>query len=103
VLYAFVYYTALFVLFFTHSPLSAQPGEAAFQSIFVPVRVLLLDSASWNQAAGIWFIAMISQAVVMYFFAFLHRQELQSLAARPRSTAVSIPPPIQPGSPAAAS
>lgn len=102
VLYAFVYYTALFVLFFTHNPLTVQSGEAAFQSIFVPVRVLLLDAASWNQAAGIWFIALISQAVVMYFFAFLHRQELQSLAARPRSTAVSIPPAVQPGSPAAA-
>jgi hypothetical protein len=101
-LYAFVYYTALFVLFFTHNPVSVQPGEAAFQSIFVPVRVLLLDTASWNQAAGIWFIAMVSQAVVMYFFAFLHRQELQSLAARPRSSAVSFPPAIQPGSPAAA-
>jgi len=102
ILYAGVYYTALFVLFFLHNTMNIQPSEAAFQSLFVPVRVLMLDSASWNQAAGIWFIALASQGVLMYFFAFLHRQELQSLAARPRSAAVSVPPAVRPGSPAPA-
>ena len=77
ILYGFVYYTALFVMFFVHSPMNLQPGEAAFQSIFLPVRVLVVDADSWNSAAGMWFIALLSQLALMYFFAFLHRQELQ--------------------------
>ena len=101
-LYAFVYYTALFVLFFVHGMVNIQPGEAAFQSIFVPVRVLTLDAASWNSAAGIWFIALFSQIALMYFFAFMHRQELQSLATRPKTYPTAAPPQIQPGAPAVA-
>jgi len=104
-LYGFVYYVALFVLFFTRTT-SAGPAEGAFQSIFVPVRALVLDAASWNQAFGAWSIALASQAVVAFFFAFLHRQELQSLASRPRTypTAAppSIPPSIRPAIPGAA-
>jgi hypothetical protein len=103
ILYAFVYYTALFVLFFAHSPMNLQPGEAAFQSIFLPARVLTLDAASWNSAAGIWFIALVSQLALMYFFAFLHRQELQSLATRPKTYPSPVPPPRRPGAPAVAS
>jgi hypothetical protein len=102
-LYAFVYYTALFVLFFVHGATSLQPGESAFQSIFVPVRVLALDAASWNAAQGIWFIALMSQLAVMYFFAFLHRQELQLLAARPKTYPNAAPPTLRPSAPAAAS
>jgi hypothetical protein len=98
ILYGFVYYTALFVLFFTRNP-SVQPGEAAFQSIFVPTRVLVLDAASWNLASATWMLALASQAVIMFFFAFLHRQELQSLAARPKAYPTAIPPSIRPAAP----
>ncbi|HYL69641.1 MAG TPA: hypothetical protein VEX69_10785 [Candidatus Limnocylindria bacterium] len=100
ILYACVYYTALFVLFFVHSAMNLQPGEAAFQSIFVPVRVLTMDIASWNTAASTWFIALLSQIALMYFFAFLHRQELQSLATRPKTYPSAAPPAMRPGAPA---
>jgi hypothetical protein len=94
-LYAFVYYTAMSVLFFTRTGV-AQPAEAAFQSIFVPARALVLDAASWNQASGTWLIALVGQAVVTFFFTFLCRQELQSLASRPRTYPSAIPPSIPP-------
>jgi len=103
ILYAFVYYTALFVLFFVHGATNIQPGESAFQSIFVPVRVLVMDAASWNSATGTWFIALLSQVALMYFFAFMHRQELQSLAARPKTFPSAAPPAVRPGAPAVAS
>jgi hypothetical protein len=103
ILYLFVYYTALFVLFFVHSPMNLQAGEAAFQSIFVPIRVLTMDDVSWNSAASIWFIALVSQIALMYFFAFLHRQELQSLATRPKTYPSAAPPAVRPGAPAVAS
>ena len=103
ILYGFVYYTALFVMFFVHSPMNLQPGEAAFQSIFVPIRVLTIDTASWNSAASTWFIALVSQIALMYFFAFLHRQELQSLATRPRTYPSAAPPAVRPSAPATAS
>jgi hypothetical protein len=103
ILYGFVYYTALFVMFFVHSPMNLQPGEAAFQSIFLPVRVLVVDADSWNSAAGMWFIALLSQLALMYFFAFLHRQELQSLATRPRTYPSAAPPAVRPSAPATAS
>jgi hypothetical protein len=96
ILYAFVYYTGLSVLFFTRSPIT-QPGEAAFQSIFTPVRVLVLDAASWNQASGTWMMALVCQGVMMFFFAFLHRQELQGLASRPKAYPTVIPPAMRPG------
>lgn len=103
ILYAFVYYTALFVLFFVHGATNIQPGEAAFQSIFVPVRVLVMDTTSWNSAASTWFIALLSQVALMYFFAFMHRQELQTLAARPKTYPSAAPPAMRPGTPAVAS
>jgi hypothetical protein len=102
VLYAGVYYTALFVLFFVHGATNLQPAEAAFQSVFAPLRVLTLEAASWNSAAGTWLVALASQIALMYFFAFLHRQELQSLAARPKTYPSGAPPPLRPGAPAAA-
>jgi hypothetical protein len=102
ILYAFVYYTALFVLFFVHSPMNLPPGEAAFQSIFVPIRVLTMDTASWDSAASTWFIALLSQIALIYFFAFLHRQELQSLARRPKTYPSAAPPAMRPGAPAVA-
>jgi len=105
-LYAFVYYTAMSVLFFTRNG-SAQPAEAAFQSIFVPARALVLDAASWNVASGTWLIALGGQAAVTFLFAFLSRQELTSLASRPKTypTAAppSIPPSIRPAAPGATS
>jgi len=101
-LYAFVYYTAMSVLFFTRTAV-LQPVEAAFQSIFVPTRVLVLNKASWTQASGIWTIALVSQAVLMFFFAFLHRQELESLARRPKAYPTAVPPAIRPGAPSVAS
>ncbi|MGA8223346.1 MAG: hypothetical protein WB780_16990 [Candidatus Acidiferrales bacterium] len=97
-LYAFVYYSAMFVLFFTRSG-SVQPAEAAFQSVFVPGRALVLDAASWSQASPTWLIALASQGVVMLFFAFLCRQELQSLATRPKTYPTAIPPSIRPAAP----
>jgi len=103
ILYGCVYYTALFVMFFVHSPMNLQPGEAAFQSIFLPVRVLVVDADSWNSTAGMWFIALLSQLALMYFFAFLHRQELQSLAARPKTYPSAAPPAMRPGAPSVAS
>jgi len=101
-LYAFVYYTALFVLFFVHGSTNLPPGEAAFQSIFVPVRVLVMDAASWNSATGTWLTALLSQLALMYFFAFMHRQELQSLATRPKTYPSAAPPAMRPGAPAVA-
>jgi hypothetical protein len=97
-LYAFVYYSAMSVLFFTRTG-SAQPAEAAFQSIFVPTRALLLDAASWNQASATWMLALASQGVLMFLFAFLCRQELQILASRPKTYPTAIPPSIRPAAP----
>lgn len=102
-LYAFVYYTTLFVLFFVHGATAIKPEEAAFQAIFVPSRILALDAASWSSASGAWFMALISQIALIFFFSFLHRQELQSLATRPKTYPSAIPPVARPGSPAVAS
>jgi hypothetical protein len=62
-----------------------------------------MDAASWNSATGTWFIALLSQVALMYFFAFMHRQELQSLAARPKTFPSPAPPAVRPGAPAVAS
>ncbi|MGH9714909.1 MAG: hypothetical protein ACRD5M_16565 [Candidatus Acidiferrales bacterium] len=101
-LYAFVYYTTLFVLFFVHGVATVKPEEAAFQAIFVSSRIITLEAASWNSASAAWFIALICQIALMFFFAFLHRQELQSLATRPKTYPSAMPPATRPGSPAVA-
>jgi len=62
-----------------------------------------MDTASWNAAASTWFIALVSQVALMYFLAFLHRQELQSLATRPRIYPSAAPPAVRPSAPATAS
>jgi hypothetical protein len=103
IMYAFVFYTTLFVLFFVHGATAIKPEEAAFQSIFVPSRVITLEAASWNSASAVWFIALFSQVALMFFFAFLQRQELQLLATRPKTYPSTIPPVRGPGSPAVAS
>jgi hypothetical protein len=48
-------------------------------------------------------MALISQIALIFFFSFLHRQELQSLATRPKTYPSAIPPVARPGSPAVAS
>lgn len=101
-LYGVVYYTTLFVLFFVHGSAGINPEEAGFQSIFTPARVFTLDANSWNAAPAVWFMALLSQIVIMFFFAFLHRQELQALAARPKSYPSTIPPAMRPGAPVVA-
>ena len=103
IMFALVYYTTLFGLFFSHGSTTVKPEEAAFQAIFVPARALTLEAASWNSASGAWLIALLSQVALMFLFAFLNRQELQALAARPKAYPSAIPPVTRPGSPAVAS
>ena len=42
-------------------------------------------------------MALVCQGVMMFFFAFLHRQELQGLASRPKAYPTVIPPAMRPG------
>jgi hypothetical protein len=93
-LYLLVYYCVTSALFFSSRISDLAPAEAAFQSVFAPVRSFLLTQASWNQATGAWILALIAQCVITWFFAFLHRQELLSLATRPKKSTTFPTPAI---------
>jgi hypothetical protein len=58
------------------------------------MRAFLLTQSSWAQATGAWMLALVAQCVITWFFAFLHRQELLSLATRPKK---NLPPGISTG------
>jgi hypothetical protein len=92
-LYLTVYYMISSALFFS-AGFNLAPAEAAFQSVFAPMRAFLLTQASWTQATGAWMLALVAQCVITWFFAFLHRQELLSLATRPKRI---LPPGIPTG------
>jgi ABC-type transport system involved in multi-copper enzyme maturation permease subunit len=92
ILYQFVYYAATLALFFTSSR-PVVPSEAAFQSIFTPARVWTMDTGTWNEASGIWLIALLCQAGAFLLFAFLHRQALRSLAVTRKASPPSISSP----------
>lgn len=96
-LYLTVYYISMWVLFI-RGPIMPRGGELAFQSIFSPNRALLMTSTNWEEASGSWMIALLCQTAITFVFAFLHRQELQSLATRPRYLAPAIPPASAPTS-----
>jgi hypothetical protein len=87
-LYLFVYYGVSSALFFS-AGFNLAPAEAAFQAVFAPMRAFLLTQASWTQATAAWMVALLAQCVITWFFAFLHRQELLSLATRPKK---NLPP-----------
>lgn len=92
-LYLFAYYGISSALFFS-AGFNLAPAEAAFQAVFAPLRAFLLTPASWTQATGAWMLALAAQCVITWFFAFLHRQELLSLATRPKK---NLPPAIPTG------
>lgn len=92
ILYELVFYAATTALFFT-SNRPVAPGEAAFQSIFTPVRVWAMDTAEWNEASGMWLVALLFQAGTFLLFAFLHRQELRSLLAARKSSPPTVSSP----------
>jgi ABC-2 family transporter len=95
ILYELVFYAATAALFFTSSR-PAPPSEAAFQSIFTPARVWTMDTAGWDEASGMWLVALLCQAGAFLLFAFLHRHELRSLAAARKPS----PPPLSSPAPA---
>jgi hypothetical protein len=93
ILFLFVYYAISSALFFS-AGFKLAPAEAAFQAVFAPMRAFLLTQSSWAQATGAWMLALVAQCVITWFFAFLHRQELLSLATRPKK---NLPPGISTG------
>jgi hypothetical protein len=90
ILYLIIYYVISSTLFLS-AGFTLAPAEAAIQAVFAPMRAFLLTQESWHQAMGAWLLALLAQCVITYFLAFLHRQELLSLATRPKR---NLPPAI---------